>query len=200
MEVAVTGAQASVAGDPTMRNPYSPAYQHPYRRGVVPTRPQLAKMRAWERGHPGAAPAASPSNLNYGGGVHGIGVTTGQERVYLVFYGSQWGTRGTDASGNVTLSGDPSGEAPYLQQMFKGLGTNNELWSGVMTQYCDGVAVGSQSLPGRQHTARRLPQRGRAGRCVGRRQRRFAEPGDRLPARHRGGQGRRPVRQHHRRR
>ncbi|HCU94287.1 MAG TPA: hypothetical protein DHU96_16845, partial [Actinobacteria bacterium] len=85
--------------------------------------------------------------MNYGGGIDGIGVTTGPEKVYLVFYGSQWGSQGTDSNGNVTLSGDPYGEAPYLQQMFKGLGTGGELWSGVMTQYCDGVAVGSQSCP-----------------------------------------------------
>jgi serine protease len=156
MQIAITGAQASAAGQPAVRNPYSPAYQHPYRRGVVPTRPQLTKMRTWARSHPGsAAPAASPNDLSYGGGVDGIGVTTGQEKVYLVFYGAQWGTQGTDANGNVTLSGDPSGEAPYLQQMFKGLGTSNELWSGVMTQYCDGVAVGSQSCPAgnTQHVA-----------------------------------------------
>jgi serine protease len=89
----------------------------------------------------------SANNLRYGGGIDGIGVTTGAEQVYLVFYGSQWGTQGTDADGNVTLSGDPSGEAPYLQQMFKGLGTNGDLWSGVMTQYCDGVAAGAQACP-----------------------------------------------------
>ena len=59
---------------------------------------------------------------------------TGHEKVYLVFYGSQWGTTGTDGNGNTTLSGDPTGEAPYVQQLFKGLGTGNELWSGVMTQ------------------------------------------------------------------
>ena len=29
----------------------------------------------------------------------------------------------------------------------KGLGTSGELWSGVMTQYCDGVAAGAQSCP-----------------------------------------------------
>src|SRR5213078_3208533 len=93
--------------------------------------------------------------LKYGGGVGGIGVTTGHEKVYLVFYGSQWGTLGTDGSGYVTLSGDPHGMAPYLQRMFKGLGTNGELWSGVMTQYCDGVAVGAQSCPASnsQHVA-----------------------------------------------
>ena len=103
-------------------------------------------MRNWSAQH-AAAPALSANNLRYGGGIDGIGVTTGAERVYLVFYGSQWGAQGTDADGNVTLSGDPSGEAPYLQQMFKGLGTNGDLWSGVMTQYCDGVAAGAQTCP-----------------------------------------------------
>src|SRR4029077_7980139 len=65
----------------------------------------------------------------------------------LVFYGSQWGSPSTDSNGDLTLSGDPSGVAPYLQEFMKGVGTGNELWSGVMTQYCDGVAVGSQSCP-----------------------------------------------------
>ena len=147
MQAAVTGAQASAANRPALPNPYSPAYHHSYRQGVIPTRPQLAKMRAWARSHPGSAPAASPNDLSYGGGIGGIGVTTGQEKVYLVFYGSQWGTQSTNASGDITLSGDPSGAAPYLQQLFKGLGTNGELWSGVMTQYCDGVAAGAQSCP-----------------------------------------------------
>jgi serine protease len=152
---AAGGAQASAAGSPATANPYSPAYHHPYRQGVIPTRPQLAKMRTWARSHPAAAAAASPNDLNYGGGIDGIGVTTGQEKVYLVFYGAQWGTQSTNASGDVTLSGDPSGEAPYLQELFKGLGTNGELWSGVMTQYCDGVAAGAQSCPASntQHVA-----------------------------------------------
>ena len=159
MSAAAGGAYASVAGaagtqarSVHVTNPYSPAYQHPYRNGVVPTRPQYAKMQQWSRSHPHAA---SANNLNYGGGIDGIGVTTGHEKVYLVFYGSQWGTQGTDGSGNITLSGDTNGEAPYLQKLIKGLGTNNELWSGVMTQYCDGVATGSQSCPGSntQHVA-----------------------------------------------
>src|SRR5260370_14040081 len=105
-------------------------------------------MQQWARQHPRSA-AASANDLNYGGGIDGIGVTTGHEKVYLVFYGSQWGTQGTDSNGNVTLSGDPSGEAPYDQQFIKGLGTGGELWSGVMTQYCDGVATGSQTSPAR---------------------------------------------------
>ncbi|GIG61561.1 hypothetical protein Lfu02_59330 [Longispora fulva] len=92
--------------------------------------------------------AARPTKaLRYGGGVDGIGVTTGHEKVYVIFYGSQWGTAGTDANGYMTLTGDAKGMGPRLQAMAKGLGTNNELWSGVMTQYCEGVATGATSCP-----------------------------------------------------
>jgi serine protease len=31
--------------------------------------------------------------------------------------------------------------------MFQGIGTNNETWSGVMTQYCEGITTGSTSCP-----------------------------------------------------
>ncbi|MBV9448520.1 MAG: hypothetical protein JO345_21760 [Streptosporangiaceae bacterium] len=68
--------------------------------------------------------------------------------MYLVLYGSQWGTQGTGGNGKVTAAGDSEGEVPYLQELMKGLGTGEELWSGVMTQYCDGVPAGSQSCPG----------------------------------------------------
>jgi serine protease len=131
---------------PAAQNPASPAYQHQYRHGVVPTRATAQKMKSYANAHPSVA-AASANDLNYGGGIDGIGVTTGAEKVYLVFYGSQWGTQGTNSAGNITLSGDPSGEAPDLQAFFKGLGTSNELWSGVMTQYCEGVAAGTQICP-----------------------------------------------------
>ena len=149
----VTGTRAAAGATGPTANPYSPAFHHHYRHGVVPTRAVAGKMRAWARQHPGAAPAAtaihatSINNLIYGGGVDGIGVTTGHEEVYLVFYGSQWGTQGTDSNGNMTFSADSSGEAPYLQQMFKGLGTSGDTWSGVMTQYCEGVNAGAQSCP-----------------------------------------------------
>jgi serine protease len=125
-------------------NPYAPSYQHPYRHGAVPTRENKVRMDQWRAAHAGAG-LASAANLNYGGGVDGIGVTTGAPKVYLVFWGSAWGTSSTDANGNLTFSGDSFGGAPRLQQMFKGLGTGGELWSGVMTQYCDGTTVGSQT-------------------------------------------------------
>ena len=153
MQAAVAGgAQAAVHHAPAVVNPYSPAYHHAYRHGVVPTIPQQKKMLRWDRNHPRNA---SANDLNYGGGIDGIGVTTGQEKVYLVFYGSQWGTESTNANGDIDLSGDPSGQAPYQQELFKGLGTGGELWSGVMTQYCEGVAVGAQTCPASntQHVA-----------------------------------------------
>jgi len=144
MFAAATGALASVHRAAPVVNPYSPAYHHHYRHGVTPTIARLKLMKHWARNHP---MNASVNNLNYGGGVDGIGVTTGPQKVYLVFYGSQWGTQSTNTNGDVTYSGDPSGMAPYLQEFMKGLGTGGELWSGVLTQYCQGVAAGSQTCP-----------------------------------------------------
>jgi serine protease len=145
MQMAATGgAVASVHHPASVVNPYSPAYHHAYRHGVIPTISRQKAMKRWARNHP---LNASANNLNYGGGIDGIGVTTGPQRVYLVFYGSQWGTQSTNGNGDVTLSGDSSGLAPYVQEFMKGLGTGGELWSGVLTQYCDGVAVGAQTCP-----------------------------------------------------
>jgi hypothetical protein len=140
-----TPALAHPAGTPA--NPYSPANGHSYRHGVVPTLAQHARMTSWAKAH--AAPAATgPQTLSYGGGVDGIGVTSGTPKVYLVFWGTQWGSQGTDSGGNLTFSSDTKGGAPVLQKMFKGLGTGGELWSGVMTQYCDGaVATGATTCP-----------------------------------------------------
>jgi hypothetical protein len=56
------------------------------------------------RAQQAAEAAAAEPQLTYGGGVHGIGVTTGAPRVYLVFWGSQWGT--ASPAGSTNLSGD----------------------------------------------------------------------------------------------
>jgi serine protease len=160
--VAAAGATGAVASGSPTTDPYAPAYHHAYRRGAVPTLGAAARMASWARQHPAAAadptafsPAASPaspatsvSNVNYGGGdsTDGIGVTTGDERVFLVFFGSQWGTKATSGP-NLIFSNDPSGEAPYVQDLFRGLGTGNDEWSGVMTQYCQNVAAGRQTCP-----------------------------------------------------
>ena len=124
-------------------NPFAPAYGHAYRHGAVPTREALQNMRDWEVSRSGvpATPflsLAAANTLRFGGGIDGIGVTSGTPKVYLVFYGSQW-----------TSGGDPHGAATYLQNLFKGIGTGGEMWSGTMTQYCDGsrVAMWATSCP-----------------------------------------------------
>ncbi|HEU5333884.1 MAG TPA: hypothetical protein VFU73_13985, partial [Actinocrinis sp.] len=151
---ATSQASADTAGSSTagssVVNPYSPAYGHPYRHGVVPTISQLAKMKAYQTAHPLVTPnATGPETLSYGGGIDGIGVMDGHAKVYLVFYGTQWGTSGTDGNGNLTFSGDPDGGASAAQQMFKGIGTGSELWSADLTQWCDGpnVAAGATTCP-----------------------------------------------------
>jgi hypothetical protein len=83
-------------------DPYAPAHHHAYRHGAIPTIGRLAKMRAWALAHPGPE-GLSASDLSFGGGIDGIGVTDGPEKVYLVFYGSQWGTQSTNAQGNITF-------------------------------------------------------------------------------------------------
>jgi len=166
--VGVAGAQTKQAANTTdVVNPHSPRKGHPYRHGVVPTREAHTNMRAWAEANRHLVPPSELAGkrhgagvvtmasqlgmltLTYNGGVDGVGVTSGTPKVYLVFWGTQWGTAGTDAGGNTTFTGDPTAAAPYIQKWIKGLGTNGELWSGVMTQYCDGpgVANGATSCP-----------------------------------------------------
>jgi len=113
---------------------------------VFPTQ-QAAKAQAQAQSPEAATAAAGYGGLIYSGGVSGVGVTTGAPQVYLVFWGSQWGQSSTTSTGALQLSGDPKGVAPRLQALMKGIGTNNETWSGVMTQYCEGVAPGSTACP-----------------------------------------------------
>ncbi|MEZ0066390.1 hypothetical protein ABIA32_002400 [Streptacidiphilus sp. MAP12-20] len=130
-------------------NPYSPANGHSYRHGVIPTLSQNAKMKSWADSHASPQAATGPQTLSYGGGTNGVGVLHSKSRVYLVFYGNQWGSQSTNGSGDLTFSGDPSGAAPVAQEMFKGIGTGSELWSAELTQWCDGagVATGATSCP-----------------------------------------------------
>ena len=123
----------------------APTYSggHPYRHGAVPFRGRQQTVAA---NPPGTAPS-SANNLVYGGAIRGVGVSTGAEKIYLVFWGSQWRTQGTNDSGYATFTGDSKGVAPVLQGFFKGLGTGGETWSGVLTQYCQGVATGAQTCP-----------------------------------------------------
>src|SRR5256884_5139519 len=89
-------------------------------------------MRAWEAvrhvlGLPAFLGLPGLNTLYYGGGIDGIGVTSGTPKVYLVFYGSQW-----------TSGGDPNGAATYLQNLFNGIGTGGGRWSGPLTRHSRG--------------------------------------------------------------
>ena len=145
--IAATGllgaTPSHAAGAP---DPYAPSTDHPYRHGAVPTLEVNAKMKAWQ--HANVA-ATGSKTLSYGGGVDGIGVQSGHSKVYLVFYGTQWGTQTVNSSGVSSFSGDASHAAEAAQNMFKGIGTNNERWSADLTQWCDGpnVATGATSCP-----------------------------------------------------
>lgn len=139
--VAQTDSAARTVANPT-------SYRHGVTSTVVFSRPPAGATVAPATPSTKAATAATGTgNLSYGGGNGGVGVTTGVPKVYLVFWGSQWGTQSTNGAGYLTLSGDGYGEATDLQAFFKGLGTGGETWSGVMTQYCEGVAAASTTCP-----------------------------------------------------
>ena len=135
----------------TAANPYSPANGHSYRHGVIPTRAVHAKMKHYRETHASAAAttASGSDTLSYGGGVDGVGVMSGHVKVYVVYYGSNWGAQSTNAKGDDVFSNDPYGAAAVTEEMFKGIGTGNELWSADLTQWCDGagVASGATSCP-----------------------------------------------------
>ncbi len=148
--VGVAVAGLSVLGGPRVgaASPRADGHARPHatiRAGHLGVLPTLSTWRA--RGM-GEEAAATTTNLSYGGGTDGVGVTTGAPRVYLVFWGSQWGTQGTNASGDATFSGDRAGMAPDLEAFFKGLGTGGETWSGTMTQYCQLHQAGGQTCTG----------------------------------------------------
>ena len=73
---------ASAAGERLTENPYAPAYGHAYRHGAVPTREAARRMRQWEAARHAPLPLdlfglLGLNTLYYGGGIDGIGVTSG---------------------------------------------------------------------------------------------------------------------------
>lgn len=85
--------------------------------------------------------------VTYKGGQDSSGVITGPPKVYLVVWGSQWGTPSTNSTGDTVMSGDADGAVPYQQDFFKGLGSAGDGWSGVLTQYCEGIPAGTIQCP-----------------------------------------------------
>ncbi len=149
------GGATIASAAPTHARPHISGRSYLHRWSVVPPRGDLQRPPAAS-----VLGASSALDLSYQGGIDGVGVTTAPPKVYLVFYGSQWGTQSTTSlRGNTYASfgGDPMAMAPDLQAFFAGLGTNNDQWSGVMTQYCQStstvtVAIGATScLAGAAH-------------------------------------------------
>ncbi|MBC3840185.1 hypothetical protein GXW82_08265 [Streptacidiphilus sp. 4-A2] len=87
--------------------------------------PQLADGSDPGDGNDGDGSVANEYDLQvaYKGGQDSAGVITGAPKVYLVVWGSQWGTASTNSSGDTVLSGDADGAVPYQQDFFKGLGS-----------------------------------------------------------------------------
>jgi len=148
VSVATTAPAFAEGRQPAPSVPNSTALTagHSYRHGVIANR-----TKATTQTRSNAASTATArytfTGLQYFGGTDGVGVVTGQPKVYLVFWGTQWGTQSTNAKGDATFSGDTAGMAPVQQEFFKGLGTNSEGWSKVMTQYCEGVSAGASTCP-----------------------------------------------------
>ncbi len=116
------GASAFVA----MAVPALSAVASPSGNGTGVVHPSATKAAGGHGGH--------GSLLTYHGGVGGVGVETGADKVYLVYWGSQWNNN------------DPSGEAAIQQSFFSGVGGSS--WNNSVTQYCQGVASGTSSCGG----------------------------------------------------
>ncbi len=71
-------------------------------------------------------PASTAGQLYLHGG--NPAVETGGDKVYIVFWGSQW-------------SSDPSGEAALVENFLNHVGGSG--WNGTVTQYCEGLAKGT---------------------------------------------------------
>ncbi|MHB8571953.1 MAG: hypothetical protein ACYDAY_03210 [Candidatus Dormibacteria bacterium] len=69
---------------------------------------------------------AGSGQLTYQGGYGSVGIQSAPS-LYLVY----WDWQGSD----------PSGEGPYLENFYRGVGGSD--WNGSVTQYCQGVAVGT---------------------------------------------------------
>jgi hypothetical protein len=109
--------------------------------------PQLADGADPGKGGDGYVSNQYDLQMTYKGGEESKGVITGPPKVYLVVWGSQWGTSSTNSSGDVVLSKDADQAVPYQQDFFKGLGSAGDGWSAVISQYCEGIQAGTIQCP-----------------------------------------------------
>lgn len=107
-----SGASASSASSVSAARPATASARH----AAVHPKTVMSKR--------GVRPHAAAGNLQYNGGpveTHPV--------VYLVFWGSQWNS-------------DPNGVQSYLQNYFSGLGTSQDHWSPINSQYTDSSGAG----------------------------------------------------------
>lgn len=142
-----TGPAGASTGPAAAAAPLTdPTLGHPHRFGAVPrptTEKAAQRIPAADLETRGRPKGSLGGPLRYDGGP----VVTGSPKVYLVFYGSQWGAESTDGAGYATFSGDPDGVAPELQAFYAGLGGDAELWSAIASQYCQGITTFSHVCP-----------------------------------------------------
>ncbi|PYC67436.1 hypothetical protein C7C46_30325 [Streptomyces tateyamensis] len=149
---ALPGSAAATATKAAART--APSSKRLARPGTKPTAggtghpgPQLADGA--DPGHNGDGYVSNEYDLQmtYKGGEDSKGIISGPPKVYLVVWGSQWGTSSTNAAGDVVLSQDADQAVPYQQDFFKGLGSAGDGWSAVLTQYCEGIQAGTVQCP-----------------------------------------------------
>ena len=164
--IATAGTPSAAASGATMTDPTA---GHSYRHGAVPLRIPAAPSAAPTTGEV-TGPAKSNRSaeirgpVRYGGG----SVITGAPHVYLVFWGSQWGSQHVNGSGDFVYTGDPAGLAPNLQGFFKGLGTNERDMERHPHPVLRGRRVRGQELPSAAgFRPCGLPDHPSAGRGVG---------------------------------
>jgi serine protease len=110
------GALAALAGLAVTAGPAAASTAHSLHTGTT---------------HNAASPAAGSANdLIYGGGPIVTSPT-----VYIVYWGSQWGTS--------SITNDPSGEAALQSSFFQHAYGSGDTFFTSQTQYCEGVASGT---------------------------------------------------------
>lgn len=117
--------------------------------GGVTKKPQVADGAGPGTGEPSDGYVSNQYDLQmtYKGGQDSTGVVIGPPKVYLVVWGSQWGTPSTNSTGDTVMSKDADQAVPYQQDFFKGLGSAGDGWSSVLTQYCEGIPAGTIRCP-----------------------------------------------------
>jgi hypothetical protein len=80
--------------------------------------------------HAASLAAGSANDLVYGGGP-----IVSSPKVYVVYWGSQWGTS--------SVTNDPSGEASLQSSFFQHAYGSGDTYFTSQTQYCEGVATGT---------------------------------------------------------